>query len=179
MRLIVLRLLIAFALVLFSLSFINPFLSQTPFSISIPEKIPGPVLFWSFKGSQEFWGLEQGLVAEEFWFADWWRRADWYAYRNPLSVWVEPALILMLEAQILAFVFSALAILRMKRTYMLPPLILNVFIAFDMWLIAQATINHAIIEFKAGFWLTIPSTVAFLTALILFSKRNNHNQNIT
>ncbi|MGC8998850.1 MAG: hypothetical protein ACP5JW_05595 [Candidatus Bathyarchaeia archaeon] len=87
-------------------------------------------------------------------------------------MWVEPALILMFEAQILTFVFSALAMLRMKRTYMLPPLILNIFIVFNMWLIAQATTNHAITEFKAGFWLTIPSTAAYLTAITLSSKRN-------
>ena len=166
-----LRLLIVFALVLFSLSFINPFLLQAPLLISIPEERPGAVLFWSFKGSQVFWRLEKGLVVMEWWLADWWKRADRYAYRNPLSMWVEPALILMLEAQILTFVFSALAILRMKRTYMLPPLILNIFITFDMWLAAQATTNHATTEFEAGFWLTIPSAAAFLIALILSLKR--------
>ena len=175
-----LRLLIAFALVLLSLSFINPFLSQTPFSIAIPEERPvGPLLFWSFKGSQEFWRTGRGIIVKEFWFADWWKRADWYAYGNPLSVWVEPALILMFEAQVLVFVFSALAILQMKRTYMLPPLILNIFIALDMWLIVQATTNHNIIEFKPGFWLTIPSVAAYLTALTLTLKRDKLTTNET
>jgi len=170
-----LRFLVALTCVLFIVSIFCPFLQAQTGLIGIPERSPGPILLWSFRGTYEYWEKPgRGLVVEGWWFADYWYRVH---DRGALGVWIGPLLIFMFEAQVFTALFAALAILRLKRSLLLLSTLLNVFTLFCMWFVSQALSNYYAKEFQAGFWITFLTPALFLTTILLswwFRRKLTH-----
>ena len=164
-----LRFLVALTCVLFIVSIFCPFL-QVIYGSEFPEHRLCIICMWSFKGTLECRGYV--LVVEEWWFADYWRKVC-----DRWAVWIGPSLIFMLEAQGFTALFAALAILRLKRSFLLLSTLLNVFTSFCMWFVRQALSNYYWKEFQAGFWLTFLTAALFLTTTLLscwFRRKATH-----
>ena len=156
-----LRVLGASACALFIVSIFLPFLQAQWVGLRIPEAYIGPTVLWSFKETHEYGYMGQGIVVEEWWFADHWSRGE---FGPGLGSWVGPFLIFMFEAQVFTVLFAALAIFKVKPYLFLSPTIPNVFTIFCMWFVSYALGSWYAKTFEAGFWLTFPSATLFLVA---------------
>jgi hypothetical protein len=126
-RIVVLRVFGTAAYISFISSVFVPFLQAQWIGISIPEMRPGLIRLWSFKGTFSFLRMMNGngIVVEEYWFADYWCRVQG---KGALGVWIEPLLIFIFEAQVLTFPTVISALWKMKCSHFLLAFLLNVFI---------------------------------------------------
>lgn len=158
-----LRVLAAFACSFFVISVFCPFLEATWTGWHVPEIVPGPETFWSFRGTYTRIDMNLGFIREERWFADYWDR--WrLLLPAPLCWWIGLVLIFMVGAQILTVFFAVLAILKVKSYMLLLSGILNVFAIFCMLFVYVALDGDYTTSFLIGLWLTFPSAALFLVA---------------
>lgn len=159
------RLLVIPACFLFVLSIFSPFLEATWVDGIIPEMHESET-FWSFKHSVASWNSwGGGWGTQDWWFADYWHEAR--LGRGALEAWIGPALIFMLEAQVLTVLLAVLAIIKGKLYLLLSSAILNGFTTLCMWFFSQALSSLYSRTLTTGFWLTLPSAALLLAASIL------------
>jgi hypothetical protein len=167
-RIVVLRVFGTAAYIFFILSVFVPFLQAQWIGISIPEMRPGLIRLWSFKGTFSFLRMMNGngIVVEEYWFADYWCRVQG---KGALGVWIEPLLIFIFEAQVLTFPTVILALWKMKCSHFLLAFLLNVFILSCMCLVNEALGLYYLRKFDVGFWFTLCAAgLFFITTLLMF-----------
>jgi hypothetical protein len=163
---IVLRVLGAFAWVLFIVSIFLPFLQAQWVGMHISEVYPGPENFWSFKRTYEYRSLygEFGGGVEDWWFVEYWSQEGMVTYPAPFGSWVGSVLMFMFVFQVFAVFFAALAIFKVEPYLFLSSAILNVLTILCMWFVGSALDSDYAITFQAGFWLTSPSAPMFFVA---------------
>jgi hypothetical protein len=166
----VLRVLAAFACVLFIGSILYPFLQVQLFGIETFTGSPGPETFWSFKVTTVYFRTPDNPgvpIMREYWFADYW--TEYINYKTlELGLGIGYILVFMFGIQVLTILFAILAISRVKPYQFLSATIPNVLITFCMWLTSRAFIHpYYWVEFQTGFWLTFASVTLFLAASIL------------
>jgi len=158
----------ALACSIFVISIFTPFLKALWFGESIVRERAVPETFWSFKGTYGYYRTDKVWGMEEWWFVDYWYRAG--IRTSLLELWIGPFLIFMLEAQVLAVLFSTIAIFNVKPYLILSSTILNVFTNFCMWFVSNALNYGYLRTFEAGFWFAFISAALFLVAFLLSWK---------
>jgi hypothetical protein len=165
-----LRILGAFAFILFIGSVFCPFLQVQLFGTVTFTGSPGPDTFWSSKLTMVYFRTPDNPgvpVIREFWFADYWTRYINYKTME-LGLGIGFVLVFMFGVQVLMILFGALAIFGFRPYLFLSATIFNVLITFCMWLTSRAFIYpNYWYEFQAGFWLTFASSTLFLAASVL------------
>jgi hypothetical protein len=158
-----LRLLVAFAFFLFTVSVFCPFLQ-----VQWQTASRGSDYFWSFKETYESVNSDGFVVVGDDWF-------DWYwdeiRFRDKSGPWIHHSLILMLGAQVFTFFFAGLAILDPDPILLLPSTVLTVFAIFCMLFLYNVFSRSQVTTFEAGFWLLLLSVPLFIAALLLSWKQ--------
>lgn len=164
------RVLGAFACILFIGSIFYPFLQVQLFGIETFTGSPGPETFWSFKVTTVYFRTPDNPgvpIMREYRFVDCW--TEYISYKAiELGLGIGSVLVFMFGIQVLTILFASLAIFRVKPYPFLTATILNVSITFCMWLTSRAFIYpYYWYGFQAAFWLTFASATLFLAASIL------------
>lgn len=161
-------------LIVFLCSIVYPFLQVQLFGIVTFTGAPGPATFWSFRATT-IWGRTPDNpgppVIREYWFADYW--TQYTSYRTvELGFRIGSILAFMFGAQVLAVLFAALAIFRVKPYLFLSSAIFNFCIIVFIWLTSRAfSYSYYRCSFLAGFWLAAASATLFLVGSVLSWKR--------
>jgi len=166
------------ACIVLLISIFFPFLKVYWKGMTIPEIRSGPLTLWSFKGTMEIWYLGRGRVTYEYWFSDYWFLDIIYRYEE-LGHWIGPALILTLATQILAPLFSAIAILLDKSKLFLFPIVLSAITLSCMLLVTYALQHNYEGLPVAGFWLTLTAAALFSAALFISRRPRNERNPIS